>query len=126
LRGFLIALSGSGPPKKYLRAASGGGGCFEIANKSNFIEQRNQDFRMASPYRTQILAQIRVGRRSWSHAEVAGDCAAFRTQVVEPLRQLKYDGIVQALSEIESSREDRIHITCVTIIGGVSDQPRLE
>jgi hypothetical protein len=65
----------------------------------------------------QILAQIRVGRRSWSCAEVGGDCAAFRTEIVEPLRQLRYDGILQALSELH---EDHDQITCVTIIGRIN------
>lgn len=76
---------------------------------------------MACPYRAHILAQIRVGRRSWSLADVADDRNVFRTQIIEPLRQLKYEGVLAALSEIESERGNDITITGVTIIGAVGE-----
>lgn len=75
---------------------------------------------MATSYRRQILAEIRDGKRSWSHAEISGGFDAFRTQVVEPLRQLKYDGIIQALSEVESLVDGTMQITAVHIIGAVN------
>lgn len=75
---------------------------------------------MASPYRTQILAQIRDGKRSWSHAELGAGFAAFRSEVVEPLRQLKYEGIVPALSEVESPVDGNVQITAVHIIGVIN------
>lgn len=77
---------------------------------------------MASRHETQILAQIRHGKRSWSWADRGGDCVAFRREVVEPLRQLKYNGIIQALSEIESPIAGKMEITGVSIIGAISFQ----
>lgn len=70
--------------------------------------------------RAKILAEIRHGKRSWSHVETAGDFDAFRARVVEPLRQLKYDGIIQALSEVESSIGGKMVITNVSIIGAAN------
>jgi hypothetical protein len=78
---------------------------------------------MTSRHETQILAQIRHGKRSWSCADRGGDFVAFRREVVEPLRQLKYNGIIQALSEIESPIAGKMEITGVSIIGAISFQP---
>jgi hypothetical protein len=75
---------------------------------------------MAPSYLTQILAQIREGKRSWSCAEMSGDFDVFRTRVVEPLRQLKYKGIIPALSEVESSDSGTTQIIAVHIIGAIS------
>ena len=50
---------------------------------------------------------------------MSGDFAAFRTQVVEPLRQLKYDGVIHALSEVESPVDGTTRVTAVHIIGPV-------
>ncbi len=75
---------------------------------------------MPASHRAQILAEIRNGKRSWSHAEGRGDFDAFRIRVVEPLRQLKYDGIIQALSEVESFIEGKMVITGVSIIGAAN------
>jgi VCBS repeat-containing protein len=69
-------------------------------------------------YRQQILAEIRDGKRSWSYAP-SGDYEVFRTRVVEPLRQLKYDGVIQALSEIESRDNGTTRVIAVQIIGAV-------
>jgi hypothetical protein len=69
-------------------------------------------------YRQQILAEIRDGKRSWSYAP-SGDYEVFRTQVIEPLRQLKYDGVIQALSEIESRDNGTTRVVAVHIIGTV-------
>ena len=73
---------------------------------------------MSSSYRQQILAEIREGKRSWSYA-ASGDYEVFRTQVVESLRQLKYDGVIQALSEIESRENGLTRVVAVHIIGAV-------
>jgi len=73
---------------------------------------------MSLSNRPQILAEIRDGKRSWSYAP-GGDYEVFRTQVVEPLRQLKYDGVIQALSEIESRDNGRTRVIAVGIIGAV-------
>jgi hypothetical protein len=81
---------------------------------------------MPASHRTQILAEIRNGKRSWSHAEIGGNFEAFRIRVVEPLRQLKYDGVVQALSEVESSIDGKMVITAVSIIGPVNFQGEAE
>jgi hypothetical protein len=40
--------------------------------------------------------------------------------VVEPLRQLKYDGVIQALSEIESRENGAAQVIAVHIIGAVN------
>ena len=74
---------------------------------------------MAARYQTQILAQIRDGKRFWSYAEIGKDFDAFRSEVVEPLRQLKREGVIPALSEIESTVGGRECITGIQIIGGV-------
>jgi hypothetical protein len=73
---------------------------------------------MSPSYQKQILAEIRDGKRSWSYAP-SGDYEVFRTQVVEPLRQLKYDGVIQALSEIESRDNGLTRVIAVHIIGAV-------
>jgi hypothetical protein len=73
---------------------------------------------MSSSCRQQILAEIRDGKRSWWYAP-GGDYDVFRTQVVEPLRQLKYDGVIQALSEVESRGNGTTRVIAVHIIGAV-------
>lgn len=75
---------------------------------------------MTSRYETQILAQIRHGKRSWSCADRGGDFAVFRREVIEPLRQLKYKGIIQALSEVEVPMTGKMEIIAVSIIGTIS------
>jgi hypothetical protein len=39
--------------------------------------------------------------------------------VVEPLRQLKYDGVIQALSEVETHDNGTTRVIAVHIIGVV-------
>jgi hypothetical protein len=73
---------------------------------------------MSLSYRQQILAEIRAGKRSWSYAP-SGNYDVFRTQVVEPLRQLKYDGVIQALSEVESRGNGATRVVALHIIGAV-------
>ena len=73
---------------------------------------------MSSSYRQRILAEIRDGKRSWSYAP-SGDYDVFRTQVIESLRQLKYDGVIQALSEVESRANGATRVIAVHIIGAV-------
>ena len=75
---------------------------------------------MSSSYRQQILAEIRDGKRSWSYAPT-GDYEFFRTEVVEPLRQLKYAGVIQALSEVESPVDGTTRVVTVHIIGAIGD-----
>ena len=74
---------------------------------------------MSSSYRQQILAEIRDGKRSWSYAP-GSDYEVFRTQVVEPLRQLKYDGVIRALSEIESRDNGTTRVIALHIIGALN------
>jgi hypothetical protein len=74
---------------------------------------------MPSSYRQQILAEIRAGKRSWLYA-ATGDYEVFRRQIVEPLRQLKYDGIIQALSEVESPENGTPRVVAIHIIGTVN------
>jgi hypothetical protein len=81
---------------------------------------------MAARDQSQILAQIRDGKRFWSYAEIGNDFDAFRSKVVEPLRRLKYDGVIVALSEIESLVAGREQITGVEIIGGIKAGPEAD
>jgi hypothetical protein len=78
---------------------------------------------MAARSQPQILAEIRDGKRFWSCAESGNDFDAFRSKVVEPLRQLKYDGVIPALSEIETLVAGREQITGIQIIGGIKVRP---
>jgi hypothetical protein len=78
---------------------------------------------MAARDHAQILAQIRDGKRFWSSAERGNNFDAFRSEVVEPLRQLKYAGVIPALSEIEAIVAGRERITGVQIIGGIKISP---
>ncbi|MEY2584790.1 MAG: hypothetical protein QOD80_816 [Verrucomicrobiota bacterium] len=73
---------------------------------------------MSFSYRQKIVAEIRDGKRSWAYA-ASGVYDVFRTQVVEPLRQLKYDGVIHALSEIESRENGTPRVIAVHIIGAV-------
>jgi hypothetical protein len=73
---------------------------------------------MSSTYKEQILAEIRGGKRSWTFAP-SGDYDVFRTRVIEPLRQLKYDGVIRALSEEESRENGMSRVIAVHIIGVV-------
>jgi hypothetical protein len=73
---------------------------------------------MSFSYRHYIVTEIRDGKRTWSYAP-GGDYDVFRTQVVEPLRQLKYDGVIQALSEVESRANGTTRVIAVHIIGAV-------
>ena len=74
---------------------------------------------MAARYQKEILAQIREGKRFWSYAETGRNFDAFKREVVEPLRELKYAGVITALSEVESTIGGREQITGVQIIGAV-------
>ena len=78
---------------------------------------------MAARGQAQILAQIRDGKRFWSYAEIGKDFNAFRSEVVEPLRQLKYAGVVSALSEIAATVSGRERITGIEIIGAIKMSP---
>lgn len=62
---------------------------------------------MPSPYQKDILAQILDGKRRWANAEAEGDPDVFKTQVVVPLRQLKYEGVIDQLEEVEAEIEGR-------------------
>lgn len=76
---------------------------------------------MAASHREQILAQIRDGKRFWSYAENGRNFDAFKREVVEPLRELKYAGVISALSEIETIIGDKERITGIQIIGAVKE-----
>jgi hypothetical protein len=75
---------------------------------------------MPSPFRKEVLAQVLDGKRIWSNAETRGDHDVFYTQIVTPLRELKYDGVIDALNEIEYSIDGDTHIIGVEIIGGIN------
>jgi len=81
---------------------------------------------MAARYQAEILAQIRDGKRFWSSAERGNDFDVFRSEVVEPLRQLKYAGVIRALSEIEAIVAGRERITGVEILGEIKINPEEE
>lgn len=75
---------------------------------------------MASPYRNAVRDQILDGKRMWSNAEFGGDHDVFFTQVVKPLRELKYEGLFDVLSEIESPIDGEVYIIGVEIIGAIN------
>lgn len=79
---------------------------------------------MAARYQQEILAQIRDGKRFWSYAETGKDFDTFKREVVEPLRQLKYAGVITALSEVESAIEGQERIIGIQIIGAVKETLR--
>jgi hypothetical protein len=79
----------------------------------------NDGYSTAARYQAAILAQIREGKRTWSYADKGKDFEAFRREVVEPLRQLKYAGVVSTLSEIQAAAAGNERITGVQIIGAV-------
>jgi hypothetical protein len=78
---------------------------------------------MASPYRSQVLAQVLDGKRSWSHAVVNGDFDVFKTEIVAPLRELRGEGIVEQLSEISAAIDGDVYIIGVDIIGAINYHP---
>jgi hypothetical protein len=73
-----------------------------------------------SPYRNAILSQILHGKHMWSNTDVDGDHDVFFTQVVTPLRELKYAGVFDALSEVESPIDGEVYITGIEIIGAIN------
>ena len=75
---------------------------------------------MPSPYQKEILAQVLDGKRSWSNAEVKGDPDVFKTQVIVPLRELKYEGVIDQLEEVEAAIDGEVHIVMVEIIGAIN------
>jgi hypothetical protein len=81
---------------------------------------------MPSPYRKEVLAQVLDGKRLWSNAETGGDRDVFYTQVVIPLRELKYEGVFDTLNEIEFAIDGDTHTVGVEIIGGINYLPEGE
>jgi len=75
---------------------------------------------MSSPYQKDILAQVLDGKRNWSNAEVNGDFDVFKTQVVDPLRELKYEGVIEELEEIRFAIDGESHIVVVEIVGAIN------
>jgi len=81
---------------------------------------------MTSPYRKEVLAQVLDGKRMWSNSETGGDHDVFFTQVLTPLRELKYDGVFDTLNEIKFAIDGDTHIVGVEIIGGINYLPEGE
>jgi hypothetical protein len=75
---------------------------------------------MVSPYRNTIRNQILDGKRTWSNAEFGGDHDVFFTEVVKPLRDLKYEGVFDTLSEIEAPIDGEVYVIGVEIIGAIN------
>jgi hypothetical protein len=75
---------------------------------------------MSSPYQKEILEQVLDGKTHWSNAEVDGDFDVFKTQVVVPLRELKYEGIIDQLEEVEAAIDGEVHIVVVEILGAIN------
>ena len=77
---------------------------------------------MSSPYRRNILERIlEDNKRMWSIAEVGGDADLFLNRVVEPLRELKGEGVIAILSEITATISGKVIVTGVEIIGPIND-----
>jgi hypothetical protein len=75
---------------------------------------------MPSPYRKEIYAQVLNGKRHWSNSETDGDDDAFFTEVITPLRELKYERIIDTLSEIEFAIDGNVHIVGEEIIDAIN------
>jgi hypothetical protein len=75
---------------------------------------------MGSPYRKEILDQILDGKRMWSKADFGGDYDDFKTQVVAPLRELRYEEVVDDLCEINFPIDGEVHIAGIEIIGDIN------
>jgi hypothetical protein len=80
---------------------------------------------MPSPYLPSVRAQVLDGKRTWSKAELGADADAndFFTQIVIPLRELKHEGVIDALAEVEVAIDGNLEITFVEIIGGINYYP---
>jgi hypothetical protein len=81
---------------------------------------------MPSPYQKEVLAQVLDGKRMSSNSETGGDNDVFFTRIVTPLRELKYDGLFDTLSEIVFAIDGDTHIVGVEIIGGINYLPEGE
>lgn len=73
-----------------------------------------------SPYRGLVLAQLLDGKRSWEMREIGGDADDFLTQVVIPLRELRYEGVIQNVEELTAASEGEVNIFAVEIIGAIN------
>lgn len=75
---------------------------------------------MSSPFRHAVLERIlEDNKRIWSIAEVGGDAALFFNRVVQPLRELKREGVIATLSEITATIGGKVIVTGVEIIGPI-------
>ncbi len=75
---------------------------------------------LASPHRNNVLSEVLAGKRRWTIADCHDDERLFQATVVRPLRELKYEGIIWALSETEVHVADRSQITAVEILGKIA------
>jgi hypothetical protein len=75
-----------------------------------------------------VRAQLLDGKRTWSKAELGADADAndFFTQVVTPLRELNYEGVIDTLNEVEFAIDGNVEITFVEIIGAINYHPEEE
>jgi DNA-binding transcriptional regulator YhcF (GntR family) len=75
---------------------------------------------MTSPYRRSVLERIlEDNKRLWSIAEFGGDADLFLSRVVEPLRELKREGVIVTLSEIVATIGGKVMVIGVEVIGPI-------
>jgi hypothetical protein len=75
---------------------------------------------MSSPYRHNVLERLlEDNKRIWSIAEFGGNADLFRDRVVEPLRELKREGVIATLSEVTATIGGEVVVTGAEIIGPI-------
>lgn len=75
---------------------------------------------MPSPYQQSVLDRVLDGKRLWSNADAGGDADVFYTEVVTPLRELRYEGVIEDLIEITSAIDGDVVIIGAEIVGPVN------
>ena len=78
---------------------------------------------LGSPHRNNVLREVLAGKRRWTLADCQNDAGLFGASVIQPLRELKYEGIVGALNETEVREGDRSRIIAVEILGKIAPPP---
>ena len=75
---------------------------------------------MSSPYLHSVLERLlEDNKRIWSIAELGGNADLFRDRVVEPLRELKREGMIATLSEVTATIGGEVVVTGAEVIGPI-------
>ena len=75
---------------------------------------------MSFPSRYHVLERLlEDNKRIWSIAEFGGDPDLFLSRVIEPLRELKREGMITTLSEITATINGKVVVTGAEVIGPI-------